>query len=148
MSWLFSSGGQSIRASASASILPGNIQDWFPLWLNGLISLQSKGLSACKSWIPHVGCGALIIYLPSDPPSRGSLLFPEHIGYAPPQGICLDCFPCLECSSPGCPRTLPHFRILFKCYGIREIVSGYLYNTFPSPSLACLHPFIYSSLPY
>ena len=41
----FSSGGQSIRASALASVLPMNIQDWFPLWLTGLTSLQSKGLS-------------------------------------------------------------------------------------------------------
>ena len=45
MSWLFASGGQSIRASASASILPMNTQDWFPLGWTGLISLQSKGLS-------------------------------------------------------------------------------------------------------
>ena len=43
MSWLFPSGGQSIRASAS--VLPMNIQDCFPLGLTGLISLQSKGLS-------------------------------------------------------------------------------------------------------
>ena len=39
------SGGQSIGASASASFLPMNIQDWFPLGLTGLISLLSKGLS-------------------------------------------------------------------------------------------------------
>ena len=45
MSQLFISGGQSIRASASASVLPMNIQSWFPLGLTGLISLQSKGLS-------------------------------------------------------------------------------------------------------
>ena len=45
MSWLFASGGQSIGASASASVLSMNIQDWFPLGLTGLISLQSKGLS-------------------------------------------------------------------------------------------------------
>ena len=38
----FTSGGQSIRASASASVLPMNIQDWFPLGWTGLISLQSK----------------------------------------------------------------------------------------------------------
>ena len=44
MSWLFVSGGQSIRASALASVLPMNIQDWFPLGLTGLISLHSKGL--------------------------------------------------------------------------------------------------------
>ena len=45
MSWLFASGGQSIGASASASLLQMSIQDWFPLVLTGLISLQSKGLS-------------------------------------------------------------------------------------------------------
>ena len=45
MSQLFASGGQSIGVSASASVLPMNIQDWFPLGLTGLISLQSKGLS-------------------------------------------------------------------------------------------------------
>ena len=45
MSQFFMSGGQSIWVSASASVLPMNIQDWFPLGLTGLISLQSKGLS-------------------------------------------------------------------------------------------------------
>ena len=45
MSWLFTSGGQSIGDSASASVLPVNIQCWFPLWLPGLISLQSNALS-------------------------------------------------------------------------------------------------------
>ena len=45
MSQLFASGGQSIRVSASASILPMNIRDWFPLGWTGWISLQSKGLS-------------------------------------------------------------------------------------------------------
>ena len=43
--WLVTSGGQSIGVSASASVLPMNIQGWFPLGLIGLISLQSKGLS-------------------------------------------------------------------------------------------------------
>ena len=38
-------GGQSIGASVSASVLLMNIQGWFPLWLTGLISFQSKGLS-------------------------------------------------------------------------------------------------------
>ena len=42
---LFTSGGQSIGVSASASVLPMNIQDWFPLGFTGLISLQSKRLS-------------------------------------------------------------------------------------------------------
>ena len=45
MSQLFTSGGQSIGALASASVLPMNIQDWFPLGLTGWISFQSKGLS-------------------------------------------------------------------------------------------------------
>ena len=45
MIWLFASDGQSIGAPASASVFPMNIQDWFPLGLTGLISLQSKGLS-------------------------------------------------------------------------------------------------------
>ena len=45
MSQYFISGGQSVGASAWASALPMNIQDWFPLGLTGLISLKSKGLS-------------------------------------------------------------------------------------------------------
>ena len=45
MSQLFASGGQSIGASASASVPPMNIQDSFPFGLTGLISLLSKGLS-------------------------------------------------------------------------------------------------------
>ena len=45
MSRLFASGGQSVGASASASVLPMNIQGWFSLGLTRLISLQSKGLS-------------------------------------------------------------------------------------------------------
>ena len=45
MSLLFASGGQSIGVSASTSVLPVNIQDWFLLGWIGLISLQSKGLS-------------------------------------------------------------------------------------------------------
>ena len=44
MSWFFAAGGQSIGVSASTSVLPMNIQDWFPLWWTGWISLQSKGL--------------------------------------------------------------------------------------------------------
>ena len=45
MSQFFSSGGQRFGASATASVLPMNIQDWFPLGWTGLISLQPKGLS-------------------------------------------------------------------------------------------------------
>ena len=45
VSQFFASGGQSTGVSASASVLPVNIQDWFPLGLTGLTSLQSKWLS-------------------------------------------------------------------------------------------------------
>ena len=45
MSQFFASGGQSIGVSASTSVLPKNIQDWFPLGWTGWMSLQSKGLS-------------------------------------------------------------------------------------------------------
>ena len=49
VSWLFASSGHSIGASASASVLPMNIQGWFPLGLTGLISLQSKEVSRVSS---------------------------------------------------------------------------------------------------
>ena len=51
ISWLFASGGQSIGVSASASVLPVNIQDWFPLGWTGWISLQSKGLQYTAVYI-------------------------------------------------------------------------------------------------
>ena len=49
MSQFFTSGGQSIGVSASASVLPMNIQDWFPLGWTGWISLQFKRLSRVSS---------------------------------------------------------------------------------------------------
>ena len=52
MSQLFASGGQSIGGSASASVLPMNIQDWFLLGWTGWISLQTKGL-ILKSLLQH-----------------------------------------------------------------------------------------------
>ena len=48
-SQFFSSGGQRIGISASGSVLPTNIQDWFPLGWTGWMSLQSKGLSSVFS---------------------------------------------------------------------------------------------------
>ena len=57
MSQFFTTGGQSIGVSAWDSVLPMNIQDWFPLGWTGWISLQSKGLSSVfsnhssKAWI-------------------------------------------------------------------------------------------------
>ena len=59
MSQLFTSGGQSIGASASASVLPMTIQDRFPLGLTGWISLQSKGLQ--KSLLQHQNWKASIL---------------------------------------------------------------------------------------
>ena len=56
MTQLFASGGQSIGVSASTSVLPMNIQDWFPL---GWISLQSKGLF--KSLLQHHSSKASIL---------------------------------------------------------------------------------------
>ena len=53
MSQFFTSGGQNIVVSASASVLPMNIQDWFPLGWTGWISLQSKGLSRIFSNTVH-----------------------------------------------------------------------------------------------
>ena len=52
------SGGQSIGVSASASVLPMNIQDLFPLGLTGLISLQSKGL-LLKAYATRSGKGRI-----------------------------------------------------------------------------------------
>ena len=53
MSQFFASGGQSIGASASASVFLMNIQDWFPLGLTDLISLHSRGPqeSSPKPWV-------------------------------------------------------------------------------------------------
>ena len=56
MSWHFASRGQSIGASASASVFPMNIQDWYPLGLTGLIFLQTKRLSRVFSNITVQKC--------------------------------------------------------------------------------------------
>ena len=56
MNQLFASGGQGIGVSASTSVLPTNIQDWFPLGGTGWISLQQKGLSRVL-WLCGV-CGS------------------------------------------------------------------------------------------
>ena len=68
VSQLFASGGQSIGASASASVLPMNIQDWFPLGWTGLISMQSKGLSTVFSNITaqkHQSSALRFLYSPT-----------------------------------------------------------------------------------
>ena len=61
MSQLFASGGQSIGVSASASVLPVNIHDWFPLGLIGWISLQSKRFSRVFSNFTKMQiCGTIL----------------------------------------------------------------------------------------
>ena len=60
MSQLFAPGGQSIGGSASASILPMNIQDWFPLRWTGWISMQRKG--TLKSILQHDSSKASILW--------------------------------------------------------------------------------------
>ena len=59
MSQFFTSGGQSVGVSALASVLPMNIQDWFPLGWTGWIPLQSKGLF--KSLLQHHSSKASIL---------------------------------------------------------------------------------------
>jgi len=68
VSWLFASGGQSIEASAS--VLPMNIQSWFPLGLTSLISLLSNGLSRVFS---TTSLKALILW--------GSAFFMVHLSH-------------------------------------------------------------------
>ena len=68
MSQFFTSGGQNIGVSASASVLPMNIQDWFPLGWTGWIPLQSKGLSRVFSNTTvqkHQFFGAQLSYIPA-----------------------------------------------------------------------------------
>ena len=62
MSQFFPSGGKSIEVSSSASVLPMNIQDWFPLGWTGWISLQSKGFS---SLLQHHSSKASILRHPA-----------------------------------------------------------------------------------
>ena len=72
MSWLSASGGQSIGDSASASVLPLNIQGWFPLGLTCLISLLFKELST-SSWEQHHSLKVSIL--------QGSAFFMIQLSY-------------------------------------------------------------------
>ena len=68
MSQFFPPGGQSNAVSASASVLPMNIQDWFTLGLTGWISLESKGLSRVFSKTTvqkHQFFSAWLLYSPT-----------------------------------------------------------------------------------
>ena len=85
MSQLFELRGQSIRASASASVLPMNLQGWFPLGWTGRISLLSKGLSRVSSLgkIMHVkSWGRFLAY-------RESLIFKVLTQHSQIQVCCL-----------------------------------------------------------
>ena len=73
MSWLFAAGGQSTGASASAPVLPVNVQDWFPLGWTGLISLQSKGLSRIIS--------STIVWMHQSSSAPSSARLNSHIQY-------------------------------------------------------------------
>ena len=82
MSWLFTSGGQSIGTSASASVLPVAVQGWFPFGLTGLTSLQSRNWGDPSSerrtlvvswahWAGHhlrtfPGWSSFVVYFPPD----------------------------------------------------------------------------------
>ena len=66
-SWLFTSSDQNIGASASASILPMNTQDWFPLGWTGLISLQPKGISRVFSSTTIQKHQFLVLSFPNGP---------------------------------------------------------------------------------
>ena len=83
ISQFFTSGGQNIRVSASAPILPMNIQDWLPFRLTGLISLSSKGL---KSLLQHL---ELTYRQRSSPEMKfivsGELFWPQFIPLCRPE---------------------------------------------------------------
>ena len=84
MSQLFASGGQSIGVSASASVFPMNIQDWFPLGLTGLISLQSKGLSRVfSSTTEGAALATFEPVVPWEPSTRTWLSSQTILGAAP-----------------------------------------------------------------
>ena len=128
MSWLFSSGGQSI--GASASFLSINTQDWFPLGLTGLISLQSKGLSKVFS-TSHFLCCSLSLpksYLALNRwssllPKGFMLLFPLQVNF--PAGIYKT-------------HCLIVFRSLIRCF----LLTGLFYNAVLEPQAQKLFPHI------
>ena len=68
MSWFFTSGGQSIGVSASASVLPVTIRDWFPLGWTGLISLSPREFSPTPQFKASIlQCSAFFIAQLSQP---------------------------------------------------------------------------------
>ena len=88
MSQLFASGGQSIRVSASTSVLLMNTQDWFSLGWTSWISLESKGLSRVFSTPPFKSINSLALSLPYSP-----TLTSIHTWAKNPRVIPDSCFP-------------------------------------------------------
>ena len=80
LSQLFTSGSQRIGASASASVLPMNIQGWFPLGLTGLISLQSQGLSGVFSALQFKGINSSVLSPLYGPTHNPDLLNQKLLG--------------------------------------------------------------------
>ena len=71
VSWLFTSGGQSNGPSASASVLPMTIQNWFPLGWTGWIFLQSKGLTFPAPQLKSINPSVLsLLYGPTVTPKH------------------------------------------------------------------------------
>ena len=96
VSQLFTSGGQSIEASASASVLPMNIQCWFSLGLTNLISLLPKGLSRvlqhhslkasipwCSAFVTYLLIGHAMWHMGSQFSNQGSNPYPLHWKHNP-----------------------------------------------------------------
>ena len=75
MSQFFTSGGQSIGVSASASVLPMNIQDWFPLGLTGLISLLSKDFQGSSPTPQFKSINSLVLSFLYGPTLTSTQLF-------------------------------------------------------------------------
>ena len=88
MSLLFTSGGQSIGASASALVLPMNNQGWFPLGLTGLISLLSKDFDLTPALIMQT------LLVPSWPDSKLLLLILRIGARDFPSGLVVKSLPC------------------------------------------------------
>ena len=122
----FASDGQSVEASASASVLPVNIQGWFPLGLTCFIYLQSKGLKIhiCKynTYYTHIN-----VYIKKL--SKNGIILVSNANYVQPEALrpcfallpwcdCLGKFHLLPLSLPPERRdTVPVFRLDWNCRG-------------------------------
>jgi len=92
MSWLFASGGQNIRVSASASVLPMNVKDWFPLGLTGLISLGLQN---------HCGWWRQLWNEKTLAPWKKSYDIPAAAAAAKSLQLCLALCDPIDCNLPG-----------------------------------------------